>query len=184
MKRYSLTRPQRRIVLGAVVTIVVALLVAATAVVVADRHNPHRDAGTRADIQTAAVAALTALMTFTDQEPQPDSVPTLLTDPLATRYRTVGRDLVLPGAAALGASMSARVIGTGIDHVDPAGTRVLAFVDQTVNTRPAPAGPDAPPGPAQREDAQRTPIARWAVMRKVEDKWLMADLLPVGDVTR
>lgn len=177
VSRRRLGRTQRRVGTAAAVAVVLALLIALLAVTMARREAPDRDAGEREAVQAAAVRAVTDLMTAGPGASGADPSPSL-TEPLAARYRSDGRDVVLPGFSALDATMSVRVIGTGVDTLDEDDGRVLIFADRVV--RPATAGP----GQGAGADAGRTPIARWAVMRKVGGEWLMADLTPVGDVTR
>lgn len=169
-------RERRRAVVVAVVT-VTALVIAVIAGVAALRTDDDPLAGERTAILTAADSAVTTLMTFGPDGPPQARRHTdeLLTDPLRLEYRARGADVVLPGAQAAGLRMTGRVVGVGVDttrataaSADDAA-RVLVFVDQEVE------------GPSGTETA---PTARWALMRKVDGNWLLADLQQVGDVTR
>ena len=73
-------------------------------------------------------------------------------------------------------TLSAQVVGAGVEEFTAERARVLVFVDQTVSI---PAATDT----GDRDD-DRTPTARWATMRNVKGNWRLADLAMVGDVTR
>ncbi|AZZ81167.1 hypothetical protein C5O27_08920 [Gordonia alkanivorans] len=178
------TRRQRhRLAVLAAVT-VTALVVALIAWIGVLRSDPGPGEDERAAILSAAGGAVAALMTFGPDDP-PDQrrrTDALLADPLRLEYRNRGVDVVVPGARAASVWMVGRVVGAGLNDSTTERARVLVFVDQTVSVR------DGGKSTGFREPAdagdETTPIARWALMRKVDGNWLLSDLQPVGDVTR
>ncbi|GAB89997.1 hypothetical protein [Gordonia rhizosphera] len=172
-----LRRQRGRVVLAAVV-IVVATTVAVLGFLGAQRARPVPDDAERHAVLTATSEAVTALMTF---HPGLDAsaraaVEDRLTGPLLVRYRSRGPDVVLPGAVLGGATMTARVVGVGLNAYAPDRSQVLVFADQTVDIPQT--------GSAPNGDRHTASVARWATMRNVEGNWRLADLQPVGDVTR
>ncbi len=125
----------------------------------------------RAAVMAAAARATTALMTAGPGDPpvRPE-VRTQLTGRLADEYASLGADVVLPGAVAQRMTMVARVVGTGVDELSATRARVLVFVDLWASPRGTERGREAP----------RVPLARWAAMRSVDGRWLLAALTPVG----
>lgn len=173
-RRAHLGRRGRRRVMTAGVLAVIAVVVAVVGILGAARARPVPDDAERTALLSATDEAVTALLTFTPDPAEADraAVAARLADPLAETYRASGADVVLPGAVEARASMSSRVVGAGVEEFRTDRARVLVFVDQTVVL----------PGTAGTGD--RAPIARWAIMRNVENNWLLADLELVGDVTR
>lgn len=176
--RVHLDRRGRRRVIVAAVIALVAVLVTIVGLIGAARSRPVPDDTQRTAVLTATDAAVTALLSYTPGEGERDRREVLaqLTAPLDEAYRVQGIDVVLPGAIEAGATLSAQVVGAGVEEFSTERARVLVFVDQTVSI---PAATDT----GDRDD-DRTPTARWATMRNVEGNWRLADLATVGDVTR
>lgn len=123
----------------------------------------------RAEVMTAAARAVTALTTQQSGDPPVRAdVAALLTGRLADEYASRGADVVLPGAVGRRMTMRSQVVGTGVEEVRGSRAQVLVFLDLW-----------AAPGAADRE-VPRVPLARWAAMRNVDGKWLLAGLTPVG----
>ncbi|MEE3851128.1 hypothetical protein VZC37_12340 [Gordonia sp. LSe1-13] len=175
-------RARRRAAI-AVAVVVVAAVLAVVGFIAAERARPISDDAQRTALLTATSDAVTALTNFA-----PDSgaqarreVAAQLTAPLESVYEVSGADVILPGAVEAGVTMTSRVVGTGVDSYGDDIARVLVFIDQTVTTPPS----DGATSDNQTErNGERTSIARWASMRNVEGHWRLADLDPVGDVTR
>ncbi|GAC67775.1 hypothetical protein [Gordonia soli] len=174
--RWSTTR--RRVWAAGLCVIVVALVVAVVAALGADRARPRPDDDTRRAILAAADASVTALMTFGPAEPpmQRQATARLLTGRLASDFATQGPDVVLPGAVAARASMTVTIVASGVGGFESARALVLVTADQQVRV--------PRPGVAVSESVERTPVARWATMSKVDGNWRLSDLSPVGDATR
>ncbi|GAB08927.1 hypothetical protein GOARA_022_00030 [Gordonia araii NBRC 100433] len=123
----------------------------------------------RAAVMTAAAHATTVLMTQQPGDPPVRAdVKSLLTGRLADEYASQGADVVLPGAVERRMTMTARVVGTGTAELRSTRARVLVFVDLWATPH------------AAEQQAPRVPLARWAAMRNVDGKWLLAGLTPVG----
>lgn len=166
--------------------IVAALVIATIAWTQAVRGQPRPDEGERAAIEKAATTALTLLMTFGGPDAaDPAQVRSHMTEPLLSRYAADGSNVVLPGSVGTPIRMSVTVVGTAISAYAAERARVLAFIDQRVSgsqpTSPQPPSGD-PDGTADNDD--HTPSESWLVMSKVNGTWLLADLQPVGDITR
>ncbi|MDL9944846.1 hypothetical protein QSJ19_04455 [Gordonia sp. ABSL11-1] len=176
------TRGRRRVTI-AVGVIVVALVVSMIGIVAVFRSRSVPDDGQRAAVLSATTSAVTALMTFGPDLDRAgrDEVQARLTGPLLADYRSRGPDVVLPGAVAAGATMSVRVVGAAVNAYADDQSQVLVFADQAIRLpgAVATAGAGDPDG-----NGERAPTARWATMRNVEGNWRLADLQPVGDVTR
>ncbi|MDL9937889.1 hypothetical protein QSJ18_14135 [Gordonia sp. ABSL1-1] len=174
---------ERRRFVAAAIVVVAALVVAATAGYATHRPASTTDASVRQSVLSASAAALTRLMNFSPRTAGRDTRATLaaLTDPLALDYRSRGADVVLPGAIASGATVTARVVGVALHGQADGTAKVLAFIDQQVSV---PESPGADGSGSGAGESRPTSIARWAVMRNVDGKWLLADLQPVGDITR
>lgn len=119
----------------------------------------------------AAARATTALMSRQPNDPPVRSdVQSLLVGRLADEYASQGADIVLPGAVEQQMRMTARVVGTGVAGLEASRARVLVFVDLWAAPR------------SLASEIPRVPLARWAAMRNVDGKWLLAGLTPVGGV--
>ncbi|MFT4128421.1 MAG: hypothetical protein QM662_19600 [Gordonia sp. (in: high G+C Gram-positive bacteria)] len=169
-----LPRRLRRRIVAAGAVIVVALVVAAAGWIGAVHSAPAPSAGDRTELERAAGAAVEALFTFAPGA-DPASVRTHLTDPLLTRYATVGADVVLPGAVAGQVTGAVQLVGIGVAEYADQRARVLVAINQELTSNPAGAATPEP---------EHTPSEKWVVMRKVDGIWLMADVAPVGDLTR
>ncbi|ROZ89509.1 hypothetical protein [Gordonia sp. OPL2] len=176
------TRGRRRVTI-AVGVMVVALVVSLVGIVGVVRSRPVPDDGQRSAVLSATTSAVTALMTFGPDLDRTgrDAVQTHLTGPLLADYRSRGPDVVLPGAVESGVTMSVRVVGAAVNAYADDQSQVLVFADQTIRV-PGTGPPDGPGDDG--ENTERAPTARWATMRSVEGNWRLADLQPVGDVTR
>ncbi len=175
-------RGRRRVTIAAGV-VVVALVVSLIGIVGVIRSRPVQDDGQRAAVLSATTSAVTALMTFGPDLDRAgrDEVQAHLTGPLLADYRSRGPDVVLPGAVDAGATMSVRVVGAAVNAYADDQSQVLVFADQEIRL------PGAVPTAAAGDvdgNGERAPTARWATMRNVEGNWRLADLQPVGDVTR
>ena len=166
-----MTRPIHRPRLAATL-VVLAVLFAAVGVasfVLAHRNDvDHPTDAERTAVQQAAADAVTAVMTFTPNDPptRPD-VQARLTGRMSVEYRTQGPDLILPNAVDSRTSMSAGVIGAATDSYSSDDARILVFVDQRVSV----------PGlTTQNSDGERVTLARWALMHRVDGRWLLRDL--------
>ncbi len=137
----------------------------------------------RAEILTAAAAAVGAVLTYSPDDPadRRRATDALLTDPLRLEYRNRGADVVVPGVRASAVSVAGEVVGAGLHESGPDRARVLVFVNEIIATAPGQSTGFRLPADAK---PARTPTARWALMRKVDGNWLLSDLQPVGDVTR
>lgn len=173
----TVPRRARRVLGAASLIVLVALVVAAVSWTCARNERPVPDTEARAALlqATERIVAETLRITPDMTQAQRDTVAAGLTDPLATRYALDGRDAVLPGARAGRLTVHADVVDVGVASYTPSDARVLVFVDETLQNSAGPNGENSP---------TRTPIARWAHMRKVDENWLLADLTPVGDITR
>ncbi|MFW0795527.1 hypothetical protein AAFP30_17080 [Gordonia sp. CPCC 205515] len=169
-------RTRRRRAIAAAAIALIAVLVAVVAAFGIRRAQPVPDDAERSAVLAATRDAITALMTFapTDDAATRTAVTAQLTGPLLVRYRSEGPDVVLPTAVETGASMTVQVQGVGVDTYDTDRAEVLVFADQMIRV----------PGVSTSGDGERTPIARWALMRNVEGNWRLAALGAVGDVTR
>ncbi|QTI71860.1 hypothetical protein J6U32_22450 [Gordonia polyisoprenivorans] len=180
-----MSRRARRLLMAIAALTLTALVVAALAWTQAYRQTPRPTDADRADLERAATSAVTALMTFGGPHPPaPDAVRAHLSDPLLTRYDAERADVVLPDAVAASAQMTVNVVGmaVGESHADDA--RLLAFLDQTVTVPDAGAPGAGTPGAGSGAENGHTSTEMWLVMRKVNQTWLLADVRPVGDVTR
>ena len=174
---HSLPRRARRVLLAASLIVVVALVVAAVSWTRAYTDRPSPDDAERTALLTATerIVEQTLRVAPNASEKQRGTVAAGLTDPLATRYAVRGPDAVLPGAVAGGLTVGADVVDAGVASYTTSAARVLVFVDETLGNSA---------GPSDENSPTRTPIARWAHMRNVDGNWLLADLTPVGDITR
>ncbi|MGZ8176795.1 hypothetical protein ACXVUM_02600 [Williamsia sp. SKLECPSW1] len=178
-----------------------SLLVVAVAGWPAGRRSPRRDAALAGVAVAVLVAALATTLAVPRAEPPPDTMPlrqraaTAVTDYLtvttgaadpgavATRLRALtpmltdralddlrsqGPDSALPGAVATGATQQITVQSVGLSRRDRDSARLLVYATARVTIPSA-----APP-------VSVAPITRWAVMRRVDDTWRLADLYPVG----
>ncbi|MFI8772721.1 hypothetical protein ACIGKQ_11240 [Gordonia sp. NPDC062954] len=170
-------RGRRRVIVATAIAFV-AVVVTVVGLIGAARSRPVPDDTQRTAVLTATDAAVTALLSYTPDETERDRHEVLaqLTAPIDEAYRAQGVDVVLPGAIEAGMTLSAQVVGAGVEEFTAERAWVLVFVDQTVSI---PAATDT----GDRDD-DRTPTARWATMRNVEGNWRLADLAMVGDVTR
>ncbi|UEA58044.1 hypothetical protein LK459_15755 [Gordonia otitidis] len=169
---HRVPRRTRGVLVAVSVLLVVAIVVAATAWLGVRATRPSPDAAARSALlgATERIVAQTLRTTPDMTRAQRLSVAAGLTDPLGTRYALDGADAVLPGAVAGRLTVDATVVGAGVAEYSPPDARVLVLVDEVL------AG--------DTKSDTRTPIARWAHMRNVDGNWLLADLTPVGDVTR
>lgn len=174
-RRFSVSRASTRAqtirlgVLALVFTIVAA--VGFISYAHAGRHDGPDDAA-RTAVAQAAADAVTAVMTFTPtSDPTRADVLARLTGRFGVEYRTQGPDTILPNAIDARASMSATVIGAGVNSYSADRARLLMFVDQQVSV----------PGlTTDGATGDRVTVSRWALMSRVADRWLLADLLPVS----
>ncbi|WP_052316415.1 hypothetical protein [Gordonia polyisoprenivorans] len=175
-----MSRRARRLLMAIAALTLTALVVAAVAWTQAYRQSPRPTGADRADLERAATSAVTALMTFGGEHPPaPDAVRAHLSDPLLTRYDAERADLVLPDAVAASAQMTVNVVGMAVGEFHADDARLLTFLNQTVTV------PDASaPGAGAGVGGEHTSTEKWLVMRKVNGTWLLADVRPVGDVTR
>ncbi|MET4167612.1 MULTISPECIES: hypothetical protein [Gordonia] len=178
------TRRQRarlRLVVAATVLLLVIAVIAGAATLRPD-SDPTDDQ--RAEILTAAAAAVGAVLTYSPDDPadRRRATDALLTDPLRLDYRNRGADVVVPGVRASALSVRGEVVGAGLHEADSDRARVLVFVNEVVGRSAGEESTDVRQ-PADGKPAA-TPTARWALMRKVDGNWLLSDLQPVGDVTR
>ncbi len=182
-----MSRRARRLLMAIAALTLTALVVAALAWTQAYRQSPRPTDADRADLERAATSAVTALMTFGGPHPPaPDEVRAHLSDPLLTRYDAERADVVLPDSVAASAQMTVSVVGMAVGEFHADDARLLAFLDQTVtvpgeSARVVGAGP---PGAGAGAGGEHTSTEKWLVMRKVNGTWLLADVRPVGDVTR
>ncbi len=182
-----MSRRARRALVAIAALTLTALVVAAVAWTQAYRQTPRPTDTDRADLERAATSAVTALMTFGGPHPPaPDAVRAHLSDPLLTRYDAERADVVLPDAVAASAQMTVSVVGMAVGEFHADDARLLAFLDQTVAVPDGSArgGGAGPPGAGAGAGGDHASTAKWLVMRKVNHIWLLADVRPVGDVTR
>ncbi|WP_299571658.1 hypothetical protein [uncultured Williamsia sp.] len=92
----------------------------------------------------------------------------MLTDTALADLRSQGPDAALPGAVATSATQQAAVQAVGVAAVDGDTARVLVYGALRVSI------------PGVAPDGSVASIARWAVMRRVDGTWRLADLHPVG----
>ncbi|SIS14774.1 hypothetical protein [Williamsia sterculiae] len=150
-------------------TLVICAATTAVAVAGESEDRPRTDPG----LVAAASDAVGVVFTFS-----PDgldrarvSVDAWVTDPLRTDYRVQGPDVVLPAAVETRATMSTTVTGAAVDRRAGDTARVLVFADQTISVPQQSGGSGT---------EQVVPITRWAIMRRVDDRWLLAELQTVG----
>ena len=158
--------------------VVVALLAVTTALVGASLRPAHDDTGPDRTLLEATRSTMIALFAFTPADFAADpaarraaQITPLLTGRLLTDYRSQGPNVALASAVETSASSSLAVTGVGVapgSGTDRESRRLLVFATQTIDL------PTATPSRAT------VPIARWVVMRRVDDRWRMADLYPVG----
>ncbi|MCM3894930.1 hypothetical protein ND991_06870 [Gordonia sputi] len=174
---HRLLRRARGALLAASLIVVVALVVAAVSWTRAYTDRPSPDDATRSALLTATerIVEQTLRVAPNASEKQRDTVAAGLTDPLATRYALHGPDAVLPGTVAGRLTVGADVVDAGVASYTTSAARVLVFIDETLGNSA---------GSSDENSPTRTPIARWAHMRNVDGNWLLADLTPVGDITR
>ncbi|QGS26863.1 hypothetical protein FOB84_04865 [Gordonia bronchialis] len=158
---------------------VVALVVALIAAIGTSRVDDGVTESERTTVLRAAETAITALMNFGPETTPDDARRTgaLLADPLALDFRARGYDVMVGGAIATGVRVQSRVVGAGLHSYSDERARVLVFLDQQLRPGRGAAEPDG-------DLSGTAPTARWAAMRKVDGNWLLADLQPVGDITR
>lgn len=173
------TTRQRRLLTAAAAVTVVALVVALIAAIGTHRVDDGVTESERTTVLRAAETAITALMNFGPDTTPDDARRTgaLLADPLALDFRARGYDVVVGGAIATGVRVQSRVVGAGLHSDSDERARVLVFLDQQLRPGRGAAEPDG-------DLSGTAPTARWAAMRKVDGNWLLADLQPVGDITR
>lgn len=173
------TTRQRRLLTAAAAVTVVALVVALIAAIGTYRVDDGVTESERTTVLRAAETAITALMNFGPDTTPDDARRTgaLLADPLALDFRARGYDVVVGGAIATGVRVQSRVVGAGLHSDSDERARVLVFLDQQLRPGRGAAEPDG-------DLSGTAPTARWAAMRKVDGNWLLADLQPVGDITR
>lgn len=159
---------RRRLVVVLAVLAITLAVIGAVGFVEAHRNDVnHPTESERVAVQQAAADAVTAVMTFAPNDPPArPAVLARLTGRMSVEYRTQGPDLILPNAVDSRTRMSATVIGAATDSYSSQDARILVFIDQTVSV----------PGLTAGADGQRVTIARWAQMRRVNGRWLMADL--------
>lgn len=92
----------------------------------------------------------------------------MLADGALADLRSQGPDSALPGAVATSATQQAVVQAVGVAAVDGDTARVLVYGALRVSI------------PGVAPDGSVASIARWAVMRRVDGTWRLADLHPVG----
>ncbi len=163
----SLGSPRK--IVAMLIAAVVAIAVGIAGLLVAHDNNvAHPSDDDRVAVQQDAADAVAALMTFTPTDaPVKPNVLTRLTGPLARSYRTQGPDVVLPNAVDSKTSMTAKIIGAAVNHYTYDRARVLVYVDQEVSV------------PGLTTGAQRVAISRWAVMNKVDGRWVLGELAAV-----
>ncbi|MEH3156170.1 MAG: hypothetical protein PGN29_12775 [Gordonia paraffinivorans] len=128
-----------------------------------------------ASLRGRTAEAVTAYLTIAPGADDPDAVATrlrtltpLLTDRALADLRSQGPDAALAGAVATSATQQVVVQSVGVAerHRDSARLLVYAALRATI--------------PRVSPDAATSPVARWAVMRRVDGTWRLADLYPVG----
>ena len=161
----------RRVDVATAVVAVVALSASIAAAVLVPRSTG-RDDGALRD-RTAAV--VTAYLTVAPGAGAADAVAErlrtltpMLTDSALADLRSQGPDSALPGAVATSATQQAVVQAVGVAAVDGDTARVLVYGALRVSI------------PSVAPDGSVAAIARWAVMRRVDGTWRLADLHPVG----
>ena len=92
----------------------------------------------------------------------------MLTDSALADLRSQGPDSALPGAVATSATQQAAVQAVGVADIEGDTARVLVYAALRVSI------------PGVAPDASVASTARWAVMRRVDGTWRLADLHPVG----
>ncbi len=121
-------------------------------------------------VASSAAAAVTALMTFTPDDPatRRTEVARHLTGVLASDYALRGADVVFPSAVASGVSMTVDVTDAAAVTRTDRSARVLVFADQTIVVG------------THKDAPTQAGVARWAWMSRVDDQWLLAKLEPVA----
>ncbi|MGU3293483.1 hypothetical protein [Williamsia sp. M5A3_1d] len=156
----------------------VAVVAVAATLAGASLRTTHSDAGPDPTLLDTTRSTMTALFDFTPADFAADPaarragrIVPMLTGRLRDDYRSQGPNVALASAVETGASSSLTVTGVGVAPTAGGGgpdRRLLVFATQTIDI------PTATPARAT------VPIARWVVMRRVDDSWRMADLYPVG----
>jgi Mce-associated membrane protein len=165
--------PRPRRVVDLVLTgVAAAMSIAAIVVVlVTPRDTGPDDEGLRG----RAVEAVTAYLTVPSGAAEPDAVAgrlraltPMVTDRALADLRSQGPDAALPGAVSTDATQQVAVQAVGVAAHDGDTARLLVYGVVRVTI------PRVSPEPASAS------IARWAVMRRVDGTWRLADLYPVG----
>ncbi|MGJ0117739.1 hypothetical protein ACQ7HM_00905 [Williamsia sp. MIQD14] len=164
------------------VVVAVALVAVTTTLVGASLRPGQDDAGPDPTLLDTTRSTMTALFDFVPADfaaapaaRRAAEITPLLTGRLLADYRSQGPNVALASAVETGASSSLAITGVGVaptapdpDDTDGQSMRLLVFATQMIEI------PTAAPSRAT------VPIARWVVMRRVDDRWRMADLYPVG----
>lgn len=157
-----------------VVLVGVAVVVLASTIVVAlvvPRSTTRDDAALRDRAQAAVAGYLTVPPDATGADAvaaRLRALTPLLTDRALDDLRSQGPDAALPGAVATSGSQEVAVQSVGVAEVDGDSARVLVYAALRVMI------------PAVSPDPSVVSTARWAVMRRVDGTWRLADLYPVG----
>ena len=176
-------RRRRRLIAALSIVAAVALIVSAVAWTRTADAGSHPDSAERADLEAAARAVVLAVMTVDPTQLHREGVRGRLADPLLSRFDAVGADVVLPGAIASSARISATVVALAVSDYQPQNARVLAFIDQRVRVPHTGAGNSADTSKSEQQE-QQIPVEKWLLMRRVNETWLLSDMTPVGDVTQ
>ncbi|MEH3157411.1 MAG: hypothetical protein PGN29_19740 [Gordonia paraffinivorans] len=163
----------RRIVADAVLVGVAVVVLASTIVAafVVPRSTTRDDAALRDRAQAAVAGYLTVPTGASSADAvaaRLRALTPLLTDRALDDLRSQGPDAALPGAVATSGTQQAAVQSVGVAEVDGDSARVLVYAALRVTI------------PAVSPDPSVASIARWAVMRRVDGTWRLADLYPVG----
>ncbi len=175
---YLIAAPRRDLRPGrvdlAMVGLACVLTVATALTAVIGVGDPDRDA---ADPSVATTASETVRELFTfgpsDYTAQAaarrqESLGPKLTGRLLADHRSQGPNVVLPAAVESGAAVSTTVQAIGVGDTSSDVVRLLVFATEQITVPTA-----VPP-------SSTVPIVRWAVMRRVENTWRLADIYPAG----
>ncbi|GED99865.1 hypothetical protein nbrc107696_03120 [Gordonia spumicola] len=121
------------------------------------------------EVAAAAASAVSALMTFApaDTTRRRDEVAAHLTGVLAADYALRGPDVVFTSAVESDVTMTVDVTDAAAVTRSDRSARVMVFADQTIVVG------------AHADTPSHTGVARWAWMRRVDGRWLLAKLEPV-----
>lgn len=149
--------------------------VTATAAVVVALVGPRSGDADDAALRGRTAEAVAAYLTIGPGADDPAAVAArlrtltpLLTDRALADLRSQGPDAALPSAVATSATQQAVVQSVGVAEKSGDTARLLVYAALRATI------------PRVSPDAATSSIARWAVMRRVEDTWRLADLYPVG----